>query len=165
MTLTSAQLTTLKAVVLADPALVPLTSGQTTDYNGIANALNALSTNPAVIVWRTAITRRECQFEGFDWTQCDNLTTGQARIWDWLFDQGTQMMNPSEPGKRAGVSECWKGTAAKVAVATFVLNQCKRTATRAEAALATGTGTSASPSMLSFEGAVTIQDVSQMFGG
>jgi hypothetical protein len=160
--LTDQQKATLKAYILADPVLAPLTSGPGTDFNSIALALNA-DASPAFTVWRTSISRRDCQSEGFDWTQADNLTTGQARVWDWLFDGDSQSMNPSESGKRAGVSECWKGTAAKVANATFVLNQCKRSATQAEKVLATGTGTQAVPATMTFEGAVSVGEIAGMF--
>jgi len=160
--LTTQQLATLKAAILADPVLAPLTSGPGTDYGAIAAAMSA-DAAPSFTVWRTAISRKDCQTEGFDWTQADNLTNGQARIWDWLFDGDSQSMNPSESGKRAGVAECWKGTAAKVANATFVLNQCKRNATLVEKLLATGNGAYATPATMAYEGGVTLNDVSGLF--
>jgi hypothetical protein len=151
-----AQLTALKVAVLADPALVAVGRNDTE----LARLLNLPTT---FVVWRTSISRRDCQAQGFDWTQADNLTTGQARIWDWLFDGDSQTMNPSEPGKRAGISECWKGTAAKVANATFVLGRCKRFATRAEQILGSGTGTEGTPATLGFEGSVGIGDIGDMW--
>lgn len=160
--MTPQQLAILKAAILADPALAPLTSGPGTDYGAIANAMSA-NASPTFTVWKTSISRRDCQTQGFDWTQADNLTTGQARIWDWLFDGDSQTMNPSESGKRSGVSECWKGTAAKVANATFVLTQCKRSATVAEKILATGTGSDAVPATLTHEGGVSLTEVAGMF--
>jgi hypothetical protein len=112
------------------------------------------------VAWRSSVTRDAVTTEGFDWTQVDNLTTGQARIWDLLFDTQTGAINPGEPGKRAAISECWKGTAAKVAVATFVLSRCKRFARRGERVFATGTGTDATPGLLTFEGTISAQNVS-----
>ena len=159
--MTPEQTAIVKAAILADPALQPLTLAPVWDYQEISNVMSAV--DPAFYVWRTSISRRDCQADGFDWTQADNLTNGQARIWDWLFDGDAQTMNPSEPGKRAGVSECWKGTAAKVANATFVLTQCKRTATRVEKTLATGTGTVGSPATLTHEGGLSVQEVAGMF--
>jgi hypothetical protein len=158
MALTTAQLQALKASIAADPVLsaLPLTSASA---QVIADAYNEPA-SPAYVVWRTSLSRHEAQSDGFDWTQCDNLTTGQARIWEWIFNT-TGSMNPSEPGIRSGITECWKGTAPKVAVATFVLGKCKRNASRAEKLFATGSGSTASPSTMAFEGALSSDDVQQ----
>jgi hypothetical protein len=154
MDLTQAQLLTLKNAILADPALAgEVAAGATGD---IANAFN-LPAAPEFIVWRTSITREECSTDGFDWAQVDNLTVGQARIWDWLFADGSA--NPAEPGVRAGITECWKGTAAKVLVRDFVLGKCKRTATRLERLYVTGTGTTETPGLLVVEGDVTPETI------
>ena len=52
------------------------------------------------------------------------------------------------------------GTAAKVAVGTFVLSKCKRFASRGEQVFATGVGLSATPGLLTFEGSITAQNIS-----
>lgn len=155
--MTPAQLTTLKAAIAADPVLAayPDTSDGAFDmalYLGTASS-------PTFVVWRTNVTRDEVTSEGFDWTQVDNLTTGQARIWDLLFDNQSRAINAGDAGKRAGLAECWKGTAAKLAVGTFVLSRCKRPATRGERLFATGTGSDASPGSLVIEGAIGYQDI------
>lgn len=153
--MTPAQPQTLKTAILAetDPAFVALRNAGAT--GAMADFYNVAGT---FVVWRTSITRIEAQSVGFDWTQVDNLTVGQARIWfDGLF-AGTPL-NASDEGQRAGVSEAWKGTAAKVAVATFVLSKCKRFAKRGERLFATGTGTDATPGLLTFEGNVTNDNV------
>lgn len=157
MALTEAQLPTLKAAILAetDPTFVALRTAN--DEQGMAAWYNAAST---FVVWLSAVTRDTVTVEGFDWTQVDNLSVGQGRIWDLLFDTQSKTINPSEPGKRAAISECWKGTAAKAAVATFVLGKCKRFATRCELLFATGTGTDATPGLLTFEGSITAQTIS-----
>lgn len=156
MALTPQQLTTLKAAILAetDPAFVQY---RTDGNNGAMTQWFNEQASPAFTVWRTALTRRQATAEGFDWTQVDNLTTGAARIWDWLFDGGT--MNPADAGVRAGIAEAWKGTAAKLAVQTFVLGKCKRSATRIEKLLASGAGSDASPATMTHEGALSIDDV------
>lgn len=153
--MTPEQLATLKAAILAEtnPAFVTMRTAN--DEQGMADWYNDSS---AVYVWRTAVPRKEAQGSGFDWTQVDNLTVGQARIWfDALFDGGP--MNAADAGQRAGVAEAWKGTAAKLAVKAYVLGVCKRLATRCEALFATGTGSQAEPSALGFEGAVSAQDI------
>ena len=67
MSLTPAQLTTLKAAILADPTL----SAQPLNSAGaltIANAMNAAAA-PAFIVWRTNVSIRETgqAFNGTEW--------------------------------------------------------------------------------------------------
>lgn len=143
MQLTTQQQQTLKALAAADPTAAGyMASG---DDTALAAWFNTATT---YIVWRTSASRDVLQGEGFDWTQVDNLTAGQARIWEWIFDSAHKL-NPSSAGVRNGLAECWKGTAAKVAVYTYVISLCKRAANRAEAALASGSGTSAAPSTLS----------------
>lgn len=153
--LTSAQLQTLRTDIDAqtDPDFLEFRNAG--DNAGMASWYNVAG---STVVWRSSITRHEAQADGFDWTQCDNLTNGQARIWEWIFNT-TGAMNPSEPGVRAGIAECWKGTAAKVAVGVFVLGKCKRNATRGEALYAAGAGTTANPSTMGFEGSITVDDV------
>jgi hypothetical protein len=97
---------------------------------------------------------------GFDWVRVDNLSVGKARIWEWLFDNQSATFNPSKANVRAGIDECWKGTAADLAVRAAIYVHCKRPATRAEELYAVGSGTDASPSLMAFEGQVTDYDVS-----
>ncbi len=154
--MTNEQLTTLKAAILAETDAAFIALRNANNEQGMADWYNAAS---PVYVWRTAVQRKEAQGSGFDWTQVDNLTVGQARIWlDGLFEDGS--LNASDAGQRAGIAETWKGTAAKLAVQAYVLGVCKRFATRCEALFATGTGTQAVPSALDFEGAISAQDIS-----
>lgn len=157
--LTPTQLTTLKAAILAETDSAFVAFRQANNEDGMAAFYNA-ATSPAFVAWLSSVTRDAVTVEGFDWTQVDNLTNGQARIWDLLFDTQSKAINASEPGKRSAISECWKGTAAKVAVATFVLSKCKRTATRGEKVFASGVGSDASPAVMSFEGVLTAQNIS-----
>lgn len=156
--LTNGQLLILKAALLAetDPELVALRDAGSTGL--IAEWLNQPS---SVIVWRTSVPQDEIMQNGFDWVQVDNLTVGKARIWEWLFSNESRSINPSKPNVRAGIDECWKGTAAMLAVRATVYVHCKRAATRAEKLFASGTGTGASPANLVFEGQVNDYDVVQ----
>jgi hypothetical protein len=166
MSLTDAQLIVIRSNITnsTDPAVVAA-RGNGADIGRDDTTLSAIysaPSSPAVIVWRTAVPRIDAQAEGFDWTQVDNLTTGQARIWfDALFGDG--FVNAADAGQRAGIAEAWKGTAPKVAVATFVLGKCKRTANRVEALFATGAGTSLSPSLLVYEGGIGQSELGMAF--
>ena len=156
--MTPEQLTTLKAAILADIDSAVVAARTNGADNELARLYN-LTASPPFIVWRTSVPRNEAQGSGFDWTQIDNLTVGQARIWfDALFDGGG--LNAADAGQRAGIAEAWKGTAAKLAVRVYILSICKRAATKAEKALATGTGTDAAPAVMGWEGQLTSDDIS-----
>ena len=111
------------------------------------------------IAWRSRVLQDEIMQNGFDWVRVDNLSVGKARIWEWLFDNATRSIDARKDNVRAGIAECWKGTAADIAVRDAVLGHCKRTATRAEKMFATGTGTDASPGTLAWEGQIDTTDV------
>jgi len=157
MSLTTQQLQTLKTYIASVPALNTAPMNADGDQV-IADALNAISA-PDFFVWRTDVARDDVTGEGFDWTQVDNLTNGQARIWDLIFQTRSGTLSFADPGKRAGISECWKGTAAKVAVATFIFSKANRRAKVAERLLATGTGTAATPATMTFEGNINRDQV------
>lgn len=154
--MTPEQLTTLRTAVLADPALSAVGRNDTE----LARLLNLPTT---FVCWRTLVPQDEIMQNGFDWVRVDNLSIGKARIWDWLFDNAQRAINPSKPNVRAGIVECWKGTAADLAIQAAVLTHCKRAATRAESILATGTGTDATPGAFGFEGQISINDIGAMW--
>lgn len=155
--LTTQQLQTIKAAILADPVL----AAQPNTPDGafaIAQALNGPS-NPAFTVWRTFVPLTDITQNGFTWTLVDALSVGTARIWEWMFDNPDRAINPSKANIRQGIADVWSGTAGKLAVQATVLGHCKRVATRVEALLATGTGSDASPGTMTFEGTISYQDV------
>jgi hypothetical protein len=153
--LTLAQKTALKTYILADATLAAwYATGRMAEE--VANALNLPST-PEWVVWKTAVDPSAIMANGMDWTRVDNLTVGKARIWDWMTRLGT--LDASKLNIRAGIDAAWVGTAADLAVRATVYTHCKRAATRAEKALSTGTGTTASPATMGFEGALNYVDV------
>ena len=155
MALTPAQLTSLRAAVFADaPSAALLAAG---DAHGLRAALNAAS-SPAFILWRTKVGQDEIMQNGFDWVRVDNLSVGKARIWEWLFDNQDRTISPTKLNVRAGIDECWKGTAADLAVRAAVYAHCKRTASLAERMLATGTGSDAVPATATYEGSLSELD-------
>jgi hypothetical protein len=143
------QLLALKAAILADPNLTQLVA------DGATGAIaEYLRTDSTFVVWKKMVSGAEIMKNGMDWTQVDNLSVGKARIWDWLTKDGP--FDASKANVRAGITECWKGTAAMLAVQAAVFGHCKRFATKFEKIYATGTGTDATPGFLVIEG--DIQD-------
>ena len=156
--MTPAQTATVKAYILATPALAEKTIGVGTDYQFIATALST-EVAPAFVVWRTNLTRDEVQNDdAFNWTVVDNLSTGSKyRIWEWMFQNGP--VNPSKPNIRAGIAACWVGNAQLLAVQAMVIAKCKRNANKVEQLLATGTGSEAVPAVMGYEGGLQASNI------
>lgn len=155
--LTSAQLSTLRAAIEADSAL----SSQPENSDGafaIAAAMNQTAV-PDFAVWKTDVSVDGIMRNGMDWARVDNLSVGKARIWEWMGRLGT--LNAARPNIRAGIEAVWVGTAADLAVREVVYTHCKRLATRAEKLFSTGTGSTALPATMGFEGVLTYQDIEQ----
>lgn len=158
--MTPSQLTTLKAAILANPAMSQFIADYRDDL--IRDYYNEPA-SPAYTVWRTGVERREILQNGFDWTRLDNLSVGKARVWNDIFVDGT--INPSKPNVRTGIESVWVGTAQDLAVRAAVYVHCKRLANRVERLFSTGTGSDAVPGLMGFEGEITTSDVSAMLSG
>ena len=162
MSLTTQQQATLKAFVEADPVLSTYPHTGDGAY-ALAEALKA-EASPAFVVWRSRVVRDEIMQNGFDWVQVDNLTVGKARIWEWLFENGQNSINPSKLNVRAGIDEAWRGTAAMLAVRDAIYVHCKRNANVLEKIFATGTGTTVSPATIVIEGSIPYYEVQSAMG-
>lgn len=153
MILTPVQRTALLANIQITPvALALYTTG---DLQGLADFYNAAS-NPAVIVWRTDVSR----------SQIYHQTSGEATTWNWTTYKGqnateqnawTQMFmgdvaNFALPNLRAGVDAIFSGAGAAATQRAHVAAIAKRTATRLEALFAVGLHTVVSPSVMAVEG-------------
>lgn len=158
--MTPAQTASLKAALLADPALQQWIADYRDDL--IRDYYNAAAV-PPYTVWRTNVTRKEILQNGFDWTRLDNLSVGKARVWSEIFVDGA--LNPSKLNVRAGIDSVWVGTAQDLAVRAAVYVHCKRAANRVERLFATGAGTDVSPGSMAFEGEITTSTVSAMLEG
>lgn len=143
--LTPEQVTTLRNLAQADQ-----TAAGYMENGNDTQLAEWFNTPSAFIVWKTAVDPDEIMRNGMDWTRVDNLTNGKARIWDWLTKLGT--FDAARANIRAGIDAAWVGTAADLAVRATVYTHCKRPATRAEGALATGVGTTANPGTMVYEG-------------
>lgn len=157
-TFTNAQLLVLKNNILTNIDSEFVTYRNNGQNGKMADWYNVNAT-PDYVCWKNKVTQDEIMQNGFDWVQVDNLTAGKARIWEWLFNNEGRMINPSKANVRAGIAECWKGTAALLAVQAVVLGHCKRSATRVEKLFATGLGTTASPSDLAIFGPINESDI------
>lgn len=158
--MTPEQLSTLKAFVLASQDANITSAASSRNDTELARLLNLPSTK---VIWRSSVSQDEIMQNGFDWVRVDNLSIGKARIWDWLFANSNRAINPTKANVRAGIAECWKGTAADLAVQATVFVHCKRFASVVEGVFATGTGTDATPAVTSFEGSIGVGEIGEMW--
>lgn len=148
--LTTVQASTLKAVALADPVAAGyLNAGNDT---GLSEWFNQQTTH---IVWRSVLTpelARSAIIKGA--TQLDALTVGKR---DSLFYLVSGNLSVTDAAVRASLDDlCGSQNVLK----GFVQASCKHQASRAEKALATGTGTDAAPATLGYEGVISGNDAS-----
>lgn len=150
--LTDMQKQTLKAAILADPVLAALPLNSDGNYE-IAAALN-LPATPAFVVWQSQLTpekSRKAIVAGAE--QLDNLTVGKR---DALLYLAGGTLDCRQANVRSAIDNlCGTQNTLK---ASLVAAQ-KRTASRVEQILATGTGSDASPAVTTFEGTISYQDV------
>jgi hypothetical protein len=156
MDLTTEQKAALVTYIEANPDTNQLfVDGNT---SGLADLLNT-DFDPPFTVWRTSVTQDEVMLNGFDWARVDNLSVGKARIWEWLFDNAQNAINPSKTNIRNGIDAAWTGTQADLNVRAAVYVHCKRLASRVEKVFASGTGSDAVPATLVIEGPIDASDV------
>lgn len=184
MSMTAAQLATLKAAILANTSTIPAGQPWTGEFSGqqvkdvpntgdgnvaVAGWYNQIA-SPAYKVYRPSVPMSEIMLNGFDWTRVDNLSVGKARIWDWMVNAGpNQTIDPSKTNIRTGINAVWVGTQADLNVRAAVYLHCFRDATNAEKLLKTaGNGTTADatgdgPATMGFAGNVTGDDVGNAY--
>lgn len=141
--LTPLQASTLKTAALADQtAAVYIQDG---DDQALADWLNTIQ--PSFWVFISVLSTdaaRVAISKGI--SQLDNLTVGKRDSLLWFFSVST---TPPDPSVAQAINDlCGTQNTLKNAL----LDALRRTATRAEKLLSTGTGTNASPATMSFEG-------------
>lgn len=156
--LTQAQLATLAADINANSAEFGAYPHNSDGAWEIAAKYN-MTSSPQFVVWKTSVPVDEIMNNGFVWTAVDGLTAGKARIWDWMTKLG--VINPSKANIRQGLVDCF---GAGSAMANAITPHLKRDALRGEKLFATGTGTTASPATMGFEGTISYQEVKDAMG-
>ena len=151
MHLTSAQLITLKAAILADPVLAAMPMNTDGDYD-IATALNQQA-SPAFTVWRTNVPTAQVG-TAMSSTEVAGLTTANTNRLMVMEAYSGGTFNASIPDVQAGFNSVFSGTGGAL-TRTALLAVWKRLALRAEKILATGTGTDLAPATMGFEGTIT----------
>lgn len=151
--MTPAQLTTLKAAILAEtaPAFVALRTGNETGQ--MAEWFNVNST---FICWKPSVTIEQtgAVFNGGEWAGMTSANHTRLQT----VAQYLSSYSPASAGIRAMFDNIWSGAGGALTRAAL-LALWKRPATRGEKVFATGTGTDASPGVLTFEGQISNSDI------
>lgn len=164
MPLTSEQQAAVKADILADQILNAFPNNSDGAFE-IAKLYN----QPAAVdfwVWRTHVDRNEftnsTSVDGTTFTWVGNgfitRSAGEQTAWSELFNS-THSVNPSLPNVRQAFADIFSGSGNAAANRTHMLAVARRKTTRLEKLLATGTGSTASPGLLTFEGSVSYSDI------
>lgn len=149
--MTNAQLLALRAAAVSDGTAAGLIA--TADDQGLADWFNVAQ--PSFYAWRTSLTldmSRSAIVQGA--TQLDALTAGKRDSLFWLLSEA---VNPSDANVRAAIDDlCGTQATLKSALQASL----KRTTTRAEKILASGTGTISVPATLAYEGYLSAAEAS-----
>lgn len=158
--LSTAQQATLKASILADGTLAAaVTAG---DDMTVAAAYNAAAA-PAFVVWKSNVSIGQVG-DKINATELAGLTTANVTRLQAIAQYAPNGVNPSLADRRQGFDDIFSGAGGTI-TRPALLALWKRTATRAEKALATGTGSDATPATLTSEGSLSPNEVSTILRG
>lgn len=138
--------------------------------NVIAAAYSALA-SPTFWVYRTSLSRTEVQNQLspdstlWNWTAYINRSQGERDAWRELFSGPGQTMDASRPNIQPAIDNIFSGTGIAAQQRAHVTAWLRRPATRIEKLLATGTGSTASPAALTYEGGLSAADVALALRG
>lgn len=152
--LNDAQTQTLAAALRADTDPAVVTARTQRNDAELARLYNGDTT---FIVWRTAVYPQEYR-EAIVWTTVDALSAGKARIWEWITQGMTAPIDATKANIRQGIADAW---GANSATGLALQAAAKRPASKAEKLYVTGTGTSAAPGLMTWEGPLSVNDVSR----
>lgn len=161
MSLSQSQLASLKADIIADAVLNAIPNTPDGAFQ-IAAAYN-LTASPDFWVWRTFIAQHELvsvtspDGTTWSWTIYIARSQGERDGWREMFAD-TGGINAALPNVRQGLNDIFSGGTG-AAQRTHLLAMGRRKSTRAEKLFATGTGSTASPATMTFEGNLTFQDI------
>lgn len=165
MTLSAAQILVLKNHIAASGDLNTYPNNDDGAF-AVAALLN-LPATPDFWVWRTAVPKSEftnsVSVDGTTFTWVGNgfitRSVGEQAAWAELFNSAG-VCNPSLANVRQAFTDIFSGTGNAAANRTHLSTIARRKATRAERLFATGTGSTASPGVMVFEGSVSYAEVS-----
>lgn len=158
MSLTPAQLVTLKAAILAEPDSQFVLLRQAGATGAMAEFFNGASTT---VAWKSSVTIRETgqAFNGTEWAGM--TTANHTRL--QTVAQYLMVYSAVLADVRAMFNDIWSGAGGAITRAALLV-LWKRFVTRGERIFATGAGTDALPATLVFEGSITNDHIVRALG-
>lgn len=156
MALTTNELSVLKAHALTIPEMV--TAVSVGDDQAIADYFNTLT---SIYAWRSYIPPEEYT-EVIEWDETAALTTGRARVWEWITSNQTKPLDASKVNVRSGLAKAFQGSQA-AATRNGLLGIATRLMTLAESLLVVNdgsAGTTTDGKTMTFEGTISVRDAS-----
>lgn len=156
MSLTPEQIIALRAAVLADQTALALYN--VGDRAGLADYYNGPA-SPDFWVWRTSVGEHEITRDvspdatTWSWTAFIGRSQGERDGYTRMFNTSLTV-NPSLPNVRAGFQDIFSG-ASGAAQRAHLLAMFRRKTNRVERVFVSGTGSTANPGNLGYEGEVT----------
>lgn len=142
MALTQAQLTALKADILADATLNAFPNNSDGAF-AIAQAYNLIF-SPDYIVWRTQVPTADCK-KAMVWTEFISRSVGERDAWQFMLSNG--FINAADVNVRQGITDIFSGAGGAASRAALTA-LAKTKATRAQKLFSTGTGSDPSPATM-----------------
>ena len=163
--LTAQDRATLKAFIIADPTLGPISSGPNTNYDTIANVLSA-NAAPQFIVWKPLVQTTEVG-QTVSYVAVVSMTDANRGRITTFIGMNPSSFSPERSDIRTYWADTFSGALGGEGQATRDALEAlwRRPARLAEKVLATGTGTTLSPAVLGYEGTISIGDVSLIING
>lgn len=128
----------------------------------IADAYNVVA-SPDFWVWKSFVSDTDIysvtSVDGttWSWTSYIGRSQGERDAWRQMVNMAGGL-NPALANTRSGIADIFSG-AGGAAQRTHLLALGRRKATRAEKLFSTGTGSTASPAIMGFEGRISADDV------
>jgi hypothetical protein len=155
MPLTSAQIATLRADILADPTLTAIPAGSDGDFT-IAAIYNTIFT-PSWWVYKSSVPVADVK-DALNYTTYIGRSVAEREAFTFMLSN--HVIAPNRPNIRQGINDIFSGSGATPVAQRAAFDVLfRREATRAEKLFATGTGTTVSPGTMTVEGAISYQDV------
>jgi hypothetical protein len=160
MALTTAQLATLKAAILADPVLNALPNTNVGN-SVIAVTLNAPAT-PAFIVWKTVVQSTRIG-KTVNYVAVAAMTTANLERLNNFLGMNPSDFDPARADIRTFMADTFSGALGGQGQATRDALEAlyRRAALAAEKIFSTGTGSTASPAVVGREGPITPDEIEQ----
>lgn len=157
---TTAQLQAIKAYIVADPAM-SAQPNTNVGNSAIASAMNAPA-SPAFVVWRSSVTTDEVG-NAVNYVAVEAMTDANRGRITTFYAMNPASFSPARSDIRSYWANTFSGALGGQGQATRDALEAlwRRNATLLEKILSTGTGTTASPAILGYEGTVSPDEIEQ----